>query len=465
MSHSAISQRFSEWPLPPDPGESRLLLDLFPDPLIVARGPARKLLSVNRAFMDLIGVGNHAELRDVPLTQWIHEDDRHRLLSLGGDGESDPVPIMVQIRDGDSWQSVALLGGRRLSPQGEERWVYRLKVLEESGIGLEKQMREQRKRASEAVRTSLRIFHLTEKIRMAPRLSAMLIGVKDEDEFYERAGQLLSSEGLGYRDVCFWKMRGDQRDLIWSEKSGEQSPSAESESLRTLPLVTGNGRVDRVLELQIDSRELQLLREAPLLMEWHEEVLGTIAEVLALTLENLKLHRQLEQQALLDPLTGISNRLHLTSQLEKEVLRARRENQALGLLFTDLDGFKQVNDVLGHLVGDELLREVSEFLSQQFRESDHLCRYGGDEFVVIMPGSTLEDVRMKAEELLQAFRQHLFLDGRIREAGKLSLSLGITELRQGMSGEELLDEADSALYEAKRNGKDRLVVVDPQNRN
>ena len=136
MSHSAISQRFSEWPLPPDPGESRLLLDLFPDPLIVARGPARKLLSVNRAFMDLIGVGNHAELRDVPLTQWIHEDDRHRLLSLGGDGESDPVPIMVQIRDGDSWQSVALLGGRRLSPQGEERWVYRLKVLEESGIGL-----------------------------------------------------------------------------------------------------------------------------------------------------------------------------------------------------------------------------------------------------------------------------------------------------------------------------------------
>ena len=74
---------------------------------------------------------------------------------------------------------------------------------------------------------------------MAPRLSAMLIGVKDEDEFYERAGQLLSSEGLGYRDVCFWKMRGDQRDLIWSEKSGEQSPSAESESLRTLPPAQG----------------------------------------------------------------------------------------------------------------------------------------------------------------------------------------------------------------------------------
>ena len=199
-----------------------------------------------------------------------------------------------------------------------------------------------------------------------------------------------------------------------------------------------------------------------LLMEWHEEVLGTIAEVLALTLENLKLHAQLEAQALLDPLTGVSNRLYLTGQLEKEVVRSRRDQQPLGLLFTDLDGFKQVNDVLGHMKGDDLLIEVSHFLQHHFRESDHLCRYGGDEFVVIMPGSTLDDIRAKAEDLLAAFRAHSFLNGETRQAGKLSLSLGITQLRNGMSGAELLDEADKALYEAKRNGKDQLVVVQPQ---
>ncbi len=415
--------------------------------------------------MELVGVDDHGDLRDVPLTHWIHEDDRHRLLSLGGDGESDPVPIMVQLRDGDSWQSVALMGGRRLSPRGEERWVYRLKILEESGIGLEKQMREQRKRASEAVRTSLRIFHLTEKIRMAPRLSAMLIGVKDEAEFYERAGRLLSSEGLGYRGVSFWQMAGDQKELIWSENDSCEIDLEAGESTRSLPLVTGSGRVDRVLELQIDNRELQLLREAPLLMEWHEEVLGTIAEVLALTLENLKLHAQLEAQALLDPLTGVSNRLYLTGQLEKEVVRSRRDQQPLGLLFTDLDGFKQVNDVLGHMKGDELLIEVSQFLQNHFRESDHLCRYGGDEFVVIMPGSALEDIRAKAEDLLSAFRDHSFLNGETSQAGKVSLSLGITQLRDGMNGAELLDEADKALYEAKRKGKDQLVVVKPQGSN
>ncbi|MDG1454604.1 MAG: GGDEF domain-containing protein [Planctomycetota bacterium] len=464
MSHNTLTSRPGDWPLPPDPGESRLLLDLFPDPLIVARGPSRKLLAVNRAFMDLVGISEQGDLRDRPVTEWIHENDRHRLLSLGGDGESDPVPVMVQIRDRDSWRSVAIIGGRRLSPFGEERWVYRLKVLEDSGIGLEKQMQEQRKRASEAVRTSLRIFHLTEKIRMAPRLSTLLIGVTEEQEFYSRAGQLLSSEGLGYRSVSFWKTDEEQRELIWGAEDVDpqhlELPDTEDDAFRSLPLVTGSGLVDRVLELRVDPRELQLLQEAPLLMEWHEEVLGTIAEVLSLTLQNLQLHEQLEKQALMDPLTGISNRLHLTSQLEKEVLRSRREGKPLGLLFTDLDGFKQINDVLGHLVGDQLLVEVGQFLKDHFRESDHLCRYGGDEFVVIMPGSSIEDVKNKAEELLQAFRAHPFLDGRAEEASRLSLSLGVTQLRDGLNAESLLDEADSALYEAKRSGKDRCVIVE-----
>ena len=170
--------------------------------------------------------------------------------------------------------------------------------------------------------------------------------------------------------VSFWRMTGDQKKLIWSENETCEIDTEAGESSRSLPLVTGSGRVDRVLELQIDSRELQLLREAPLLMEWHEEVLGTIAEVLALTLENLKLHAQLEAQALLDPLTGVSNRLYLTGQLEKEVVRSRRDQQPLGLLFTDLDGFKRMMS-LG--MKDDLLIEVSHFLQHHFRESDHLA--------------------------------------------------------------------------------------------
>ena len=299
---------------------------------------------------------------------------------------------------------------------------------------------------------------------MAPRLSTLLIGVTEEQEFYSRAGQLLSSEGLGYRSVSFWKTDEEQRELIWGAEDVDpqhlELPDTEDAAFRSLPLVTGSGLVDRVLELRVDPRELQLLQEAPLLMEWHEEVLGTIAEVLSLTLQNLQLHEQLEKQALMDPLTGISNRLHLTSQLEKEVLRSRREGKPLGLLFTDLDGFKQINDVLGHLVGDQLLVEVGQFLKDHFRESDHLCRYGGDEFVVIMPGSSIEDVKNKAEELLQAFRAHPFLEGRAQEASRLSLSLGVTQLRDGLNAESLLDEADSALYEAKRSGKDRCVIVE-----
>lgn len=464
MSRSLLSKRPGEWPLPPDPGESRLLLDLFPDPLIVARGPRRKVIAINRAFLDLIDCQEAEDLRDVELSGWFHEQDQHRLLSLGGDGESEPAAILLRIRHRDGWRPVAVVGGRRVSPRGEARWVYRLRVLDESGVGLEREMEEQRRRACDAVRTSLRIFQLTEKIRTAPRLSTLLIGVRDEVDFFCRAGTLLCSDGLGYRDVRLWSYQGAAEEISWcshpSLSSLDHLSDDSDPGYRRLPLVVGNEPPCGLLELTIDPREVKLLEEAPLLKDWHEDVLQTIGEILALTLQNLRLHDQLEKQALLDPLTGISNRLALVSQLEKEVLRARRDDEDLGLLFADLDGFKGINDQLGHLVGDDLLQEISAMLKGFFRESDHVCRYGGDEFVILMPGTGLADIECKGWELLEQFRQIQFLGGRAREVSDLSLSVGVTVLRDGLSGEDLLAEADSALYRAKREGRDRLVVIE-----
>ena len=467
MSRALLSKRPGEWPLPPDPGESRLLLDLFPDPLIVARGPHRKVIAINRAFLDLLSCTEAEQLRDRELTGWFHEEDHHRLLSLGGDGESEPDAILLRIRQGDDWRPVAVVGGRRVSPRGDERWVYRLRILEESGVGLEREMEEQRRRACDAVRTSLRIFQLTEKIRMAPRLSTLLIGVRDEVDFFCRAGTLLCSEGLGYRNVRLWSYKDGEKQIAWCSDQTllNQTRLGEKDDpgFRRLPLAVGSESPCGLLELTIDQREVKLLEEAPLLKDWHEEVLGTIGEILALTLQNLRLHDQLEKQALLDPLTGIANRLYLGAQLEKEVHRARREGGELGLIFADLDGFKGINDVFGHMVGDELLKEISALLVEYFRESDHVCRYGGDEFVILMPGSNLRDMEQKGRDLIDQFRKYEFLGGRAREASDLSLSVGVTVLRDGITADELLDEADTALYQAKRAGRDRLVVVQPGN--
>ena len=270
--------------------------------------------------------------------------------------------------------------------------------------------------------------------------------------------------GLGYRDVKIWSYTDGNKELAWCSdptKPNKGPETTDDPGRRQLLLAVGDGVPGGLLELSIDPRELKLLEEAPLLMEWHEEVLGTIGEILALTLQNLRLHAQLEQQALLDPLTGIANRLYLGSQLEKEVSRALRNGGELGVLFADLDGFKGVNDVLGHIVGDELLREVSSLLTNFFRESDHVCRYGGDEFVVLLPGSNLQDMELKGRDLLEEFRNNRFLDGKAREVSKLSLSVGVTALREGVTSEDLLDEADAALYRAKRGGRDRVVVVRP----
>ncbi len=464
MSRPLLCKRPGEWPLPPDPGESRLILDLFGDPLIVTRGPRRKIIAINRACQSLLACPEAEEIRDRELIDFFHEEDQHRLLSLGGDGEADPTPILMKMRHEDTWRPVAVMGGRRLSPRGEERWVYRIQVLEESGVGLEQEMEQHKRRANDAVRTSLRIFRLTEKIRTAPRLSTLLIGVRDEVDFFQRAGSLLCSEGLGYRDVKIWSYTDGNKELAWCSDPTMPNKGPETTDdpgRRRLPLAVAGGVPAGLLELSIDPRELKLLEEAPLLMEWHEEVLGTIGEILALTLQNLRLHAQLEQQALLDPLTGIANRLYLGSQLEKEVSRALRNGGDLGVLFADLDGFKGVNDVLGHIVGDDLLREVSSLLTNFFRESDHVCRYGGDEFVVLLPGSNLQDMELKGRDLLEEFRNNRFLDGKAREVSKLSLSVGVTALREGVTSEDLLDEADAALYRAKRSGRDRVVVVRP----
>jgi diguanylate cyclase (GGDEF)-like protein/PAS domain S-box-containing protein len=184
-----------------------------------------------------------------------------------------------------------------------------------------------------------------------------------------------------------------------------------------------------------------------------------VAEHVSLALGNLKLRDSLAKQAVRDPLTGLYNRRHMEHALEREVLRASRTRRTVGLIMLDLDHFKRVNDSYGHEVGDLLLHSVGEFLARNVRAEDIACRYGGEEFLVVLPEATLAMTKARAEQLWQGIQElAVNVRGEVRRA--LTTSAGVASFPEhGQSVAQLLRAADAALYEAKRQGRNRVSVA------
>jgi diguanylate cyclase (GGDEF)-like protein len=181
-----------------------------------------------------------------------------------------------------------------------------------------------------------------------------------------------------------------------------------------------------------------------------------VAEHTNLALANLLLRETLHHQSIRDPLTGLYNRRYLEEAMEREIYRAERHQSSLGLIMLDVDHFKQFNDRFGHNAGDELLRELGNFLMGKARQTDIACRYGGEEFIVILPG-TMEAVAKKAEKLREKFR-HLTIVHQGQILGRTTISLGVATFPDhGSTAKEIITAADMAMYQAKREGRNRVV--------
>jgi len=171
-----------------------------------------------------------------------------------------------------------------------------------------------------------------------------------------------------------------------------------------------------------------------------------------------KLRDSLRSQAIRDPLTGLFNRRYLDERLERELRRAAHDKRPVGLIMLDLDRLKACNDSFGHEAGDTLLRAVGSLLQEHTRSEDLACRYGGDEFALVLPKAPLDITRQRAEELRNEFK-HLNVRYGNQVLGTFSLSLGISAFPDhGTSPKALLQEADKALYQAKAGGGNRVVV-------
>jgi diguanylate cyclase (GGDEF)-like protein/PAS domain S-box-containing protein len=185
----------------------------------------------------------------------------------------------------------------------------------------------------------------------------------------------------------------------------------------------------------------------------------TFAAQVGLSIANIRLREALRTQSVRDALTGLYNRRYLEETLEREVRRAARAAQSLGFLMIDLDHFKNFNDTYGHDAGDAVLRETALFLAKGIRAEDFVCRFGGEEFVVILPTADLESSRARAERLRLKMRE-LTIMYQGKSLGMVTISVGVAAFPEhGTSPKELMAAADAALYQAKRGGRDLVVVA------
>jgi diguanylate cyclase (GGDEF)-like protein len=188
-------------------------------------------------------------------------------------------------------------------------------------------------------------------------------------------------------------------------------------------------------------------------------LLGLLADQAALAIMNAHLHQAMANQAMSDALTGLPNRRALDARLENDVQRSERYQHQFAVLMIDLDGFKAINDTFGHGVGDEVLRQYAQFLAHSQRKSDFLARYGGDELMMILPETNLEDavqIAGRIKDRMTEFEISL-PDGTKRN---LSVTGGIAMFpAHARSASELLHAADEALYRAKRQMRGSFLTA------
>lgn len=192
--------------------------------------------------------------------------------------------------------------------------------------------------------------------------------------------------------------------------------------------------------------------------EAERRLAAVLAEQIGLALGNLRLRETLRNQSICDPLTGLFNRRYMEESLEREFSRANRKKSRVAIIMMDIDHFKRFNDTHGHQAGDALLRSLGELLKKSTRGQDIACRYGGEEFVIVLCDTSLEGALQRAEILRQQVKQ-MYVEHATQLLGTTSISMGVALYPDhGATMGDVMKAADQALYSAKREGRDRVAA-------
>ena len=275
---------------------------------------------------------------------------------------------------------------------------------------------------------------------------------------YEAAGELKVAASRGLRDPDKVAASDHVRVAV---RTGERQSVAIPDDVRVEGVVA-DFRPGEVIVFPVTYKSVPLgvvvLATGRTFNPDHRARIDLFLQGLGLALNNAMAHDRLQRLAALDPLTGVYNRRFGLVRLHEEFGRAVRANTPVGILMLDIDHFKAVNDTYGHLVGDRLLKSICAIARSSLREGDVLLRYGGEEFLAVLPAASAEDLRLVGERLRRAVEDSALSDG--AKTVRVTLSVGGAAYpNQNVESEEVLIRlADEALYRAKESGRNRVEI-------
>ena len=466
----------------------RRLVELSPDAILVQRRGT--IIYANAACSALLGASSPDELLGKAVLQFVHPDDREAVkkrIEIVRQDPGAPPPPRTERRyiglDGREVHVEVVIN--RITYQSEPATEAILRDISERKQA-EAQLREANQNLAERVqeldRRSKEITLLSEmgswlqSCQTADEAYAV-IGKSAEQLFLEWSGALyvISASRNAVDAVADWgKPSGSERvfgpDDCWALRRGQPhwyAVGGKSTNCRHInparivkalcvPLMA-QGEALGILSLQLLPAPGQQ-ESVPPADGAERRLAAVLAEHVCLALGNLKLRETLKNQSIRDPLTGLFNRRYMEDSLERELSRANRNKSSVAIIMMDLDRFKMFNDTFGHQAGDALLRGFGDFLIKNTRGQDIACRYGGEEFAVVLSDTTLAGALKRANILREEVRQlKVHYGGQL--LGMVSISVGLALFPDhGTTIAEVLRAADQALYSAKREGRDRVCV-------
>ncbi len=358
------------------------------------------------------------------------EDDSHK--AVASSTVSEPNQVLLRLLEKLNWPAhlageMADLMARLDKGAADEAWI---SVLDDLGRLITSALGE--------IQTEMRATEdfLSELTLRLQELDQHMAGTASDRADASQNGKALNAA-----------VQGEMGEIQHSLSIATDLKSLRSDIAHRLDAIQGH--VDAHLEAEEIRRKNTLAKEQALRQRLH-----------LLENETMNLHSKMldaKSKALEDPVTGLPNRIAYEERLATEVARWKRTQNPLVLLVWDVDDFKQINDRFGHKAGDKALRVIGRILSARPRELDFVGRYGGEEFVMLLVNSSLENAKRLAEEIREAVANSGFHSS-AKDKIPITISCGISEFRAGDTADDVFVRADEAMYRAKREGKNRVIA-------